>query len=103
MHWSLVSKGASSSETGLNRDRAEIWAQRDIPRRHKFMYDLLYLKKQSLWFDLRLIVLSFWITFRGKWEAPGKNCRRNPRHPAWVQASLPNPRACQCFPMAQQR
>lgn len=45
---------------------AQIWAQRDIPRRHRFKYDLLYLKKQSFWFDLKLIVLSFWITFRGK-------------------------------------
>ena len=51
---------------------AQIWAQRDIPRRHKFKYDLLYLKKQSLWFDLELIVLSFWITIRGKWEVRGK-------------------------------
>jgi lipopolysaccharide/colanic/teichoic acid biosynthesis glycosyltransferase len=51
---------------------AQIWAPRDIPRRHKFKYDLLYLKKQSVWFDLKLIVLSFWITFRGKWEARGQ-------------------------------
>jgi lipopolysaccharide/colanic/teichoic acid biosynthesis glycosyltransferase len=51
---------------------AQIWAQRDIPRRHKFKYDLLYLKKQSFWFDLKLIALSFWITFRGKWEARGE-------------------------------
>jgi lipopolysaccharide/colanic/teichoic acid biosynthesis glycosyltransferase len=51
---------------------AQIWAQRDIPRRHKFKYDLLYLKKQSLWFDLKLSVLSFWITIRGKWEARGE-------------------------------
>jgi lipopolysaccharide/colanic/teichoic acid biosynthesis glycosyltransferase len=54
--------------TGL----AQIWAPRDIPRRHKFKYDLLYLKKQSFWFDMKLIVLSFWITFRGKWEARGR-------------------------------
>jgi lipopolysaccharide/colanic/teichoic acid biosynthesis glycosyltransferase len=51
---------------------AQIWAQRDIPRRHKFKYDLLYLKKQSFWFDLKLIALSFWITLRGKWEARGE-------------------------------
>jgi lipopolysaccharide/colanic/teichoic acid biosynthesis glycosyltransferase len=51
---------------------AQSWAQRDIPRRQKFKYDLLYLKKQSLWFDLKLIVLSFWITIRGKWEARGE-------------------------------
>jgi lipopolysaccharide/colanic/teichoic acid biosynthesis glycosyltransferase len=51
---------------------AQSWPQRDIPRRHKFKYDLLYLKKQSLWFHLKLIVLSFWITIRGKWEARGE-------------------------------
>jgi lipopolysaccharide/colanic/teichoic acid biosynthesis glycosyltransferase len=51
---------------------AQVWAPRDIPRRHKYKYDLLYLKKQSFWFDMQLIALSFWITFRGKWEARGK-------------------------------
>jgi lipopolysaccharide/colanic/teichoic acid biosynthesis glycosyltransferase len=47
---------------------AQIYAPRDIPRRQKFRYDLLYVRKQSFWLDLRLIALSFWITFRGKWE-----------------------------------
>ncbi|PYV38659.1 MAG: sugar transferase, partial [Acidobacteria bacterium] len=28
--------------------------------------------KQSFWLDMKLIVLSFWITFRGKWEHRGK-------------------------------
>jgi lipopolysaccharide/colanic/teichoic acid biosynthesis glycosyltransferase len=51
---------------------AQIWAPRDVPRRHKFKYDLLYLKKQSFWLDMKLIVLSFWITFRGRWEARGR-------------------------------
>jgi lipopolysaccharide/colanic/teichoic acid biosynthesis glycosyltransferase len=51
---------------------AQIWAPRDVPRRHKFKYDLLYLKKQSFLFDMQLIALSFWITFRGKWEARGR-------------------------------
>jgi lipopolysaccharide/colanic/teichoic acid biosynthesis glycosyltransferase len=54
--------------TGL----AQIYADRDIPRRSKFRYDLLYIKKQSFWLDLKLIALSFWITFRGKWEARGQ-------------------------------
>ena len=26
-------------------------------------------RSQSLWLDVRLIALSFWITFRGRWEA----------------------------------
>ena len=51
---------------------AQIWAPRDVPRRHKFKYDLVYLRKQSFWLDLKLIALSFWITFRASWEARGK-------------------------------
>jgi lipopolysaccharide/colanic/teichoic acid biosynthesis glycosyltransferase/glycosyltransferase involved in cell wall biosynthesis len=47
---------------------AQIFAPRDIPRRHKFRYDLLYIRRQSFLLDLRLILLSFWITFRGAWE-----------------------------------
>ena len=50
---------------------AQIYADRDIPRRHKFRYDLLYIRRQSFRLDLRLIVLSFWITFRGRWEHRG--------------------------------
>jgi len=54
--------------TGL----AQIYASRDIPRSQKFKYDLLYIKKQSFWLDLKLIGLSFWITLRGKWEHRGR-------------------------------
>jgi lipopolysaccharide/colanic/teichoic acid biosynthesis glycosyltransferase len=50
---------------------AQIYADRDIPRRQKFRYDRLYIRKQSFWLDLRLIALSFWITFRGRWERRG--------------------------------
>lgn len=50
--------------TGL----AQVYAHRDIPRRHKFKYDLPYIKKQSFWLDLKLIALSVWITVRGRWE-----------------------------------
>jgi len=51
---------------------AQIFAPRDVPRRQKFRYDRLYIRRQSLWLDLRLIVLSFWITFRGSWDARGR-------------------------------
>ena len=51
---------------------AQIYAPRDIARRNKFRYDLLYVKGQSFGLDLRLIALSFWITFRGTWESRGK-------------------------------
>ena len=50
---------------------AQIFAPRDIPRRLKFRYDLLYVRRQSFWLDVRLIALSFWITFRGTWETRG--------------------------------
>ena len=51
---------------------AQVFAPRDIPRRQKFRYDLLYIRRRSFALDLRLIILSFWITFRGTWEARGR-------------------------------
>jgi lipopolysaccharide/colanic/teichoic acid biosynthesis glycosyltransferase len=51
---------------------AQIFADRDIPRRHKFRLDLLYVRRPAFWLDLKLILLSFWITFRGTWERRGR-------------------------------
>lgn len=51
---------------------AQIYAPRDVPRRHKFRYDRIYVDNSSFWLDLELICLSFWITFRGKWEVREK-------------------------------
>jgi len=51
---------------------AQIYAPRDLPRRQKFRYDRVYITRQSFGLDLRLIVLSFWITFRGTWETRGR-------------------------------
>jgi len=48
---------------------AQIYAPRDISRRQKFRFDRLYVRRQSFLLDVRLIALSFWITFRGTWEA----------------------------------
>ncbi len=47
---------------------AQVFAPRDIPRRHKFHYDLVYIRNQSFLLDLKIIDLAVWITFRGKWE-----------------------------------
>ncbi|HSP05735.1 MAG TPA: sugar transferase [Acidobacteriota bacterium] len=55
---------------------AQIFAPRDVPRRRKFRYDLLYIRKQSFLLDLKLIFLSFWITLRGKWETREKKLGR---------------------------
>jgi lipopolysaccharide/colanic/teichoic acid biosynthesis glycosyltransferase len=51
---------------------AQVFAPRDLIRKHKFRYDLFYIKKQCLILDIKLILLSFWITFRGKWESRNK-------------------------------
>ncbi len=51
---------------------AQVFAARDVPARHKFRFDLLYVRKQTAWLDLKLIVLSFWISARGNWEERGK-------------------------------
>jgi lipopolysaccharide/colanic/teichoic acid biosynthesis glycosyltransferase len=50
---------------------AQIYAPRDVGRRNKFRYDRVYAKRQSFGLDVRLILLSFWITFRGRWEHRG--------------------------------
>jgi lipopolysaccharide/colanic/teichoic acid biosynthesis glycosyltransferase len=51
---------------------AQIYAPRDLVRRNKFRYDRVYIRRQSFWLDIRLILLSFWITFRGTWETRGR-------------------------------
>jgi lipopolysaccharide/colanic/teichoic acid biosynthesis glycosyltransferase len=50
--------------TGL----AQVYARRDVCRRHKFRYDLLYVRRRTFWLDLRLIALSVWITLRARWD-----------------------------------
>jgi len=48
---------------------AQIYLPTDALRKEKFHYDLHYINNQSFLLDLKLIILSFWITFRGKWES----------------------------------
>jgi lipopolysaccharide/colanic/teichoic acid biosynthesis glycosyltransferase len=51
---------------------AQIYARRDVSRRQKFRFDRLYIRRQSMLLDVRLILLSFWITARGTWETREK-------------------------------
>ena len=44
--------------TGL----AQVFAPRDVPRRQKYQCDAVYAHSQSLKLDIRLIMLSLWIT-----------------------------------------
>jgi len=49
-----------------------VYAPRDITRKNKFRYDMVYIKNRSLMLDIKLIFLSFWITFSRKWESRDK-------------------------------
>lgn len=51
--------------TGL----AQVFLPTDAGRRKKFRYDIFYIRRRTFWLDMKLIFLSFWITFRGKWES----------------------------------
>ena len=54
--------------TGL----AQVYAPRVVRRRQKFRYDRLYVERRSWCLDLRLILLSFWISVLGRWEVRGR-------------------------------
>lgn len=64
----------SSVKPGLT-GVAQIYARRDLPRRQKFRYDRLYIRRQSFALDLRLVALSFWISLTGAWEVRGRRGR----------------------------
>jgi lipopolysaccharide/colanic/teichoic acid biosynthesis glycosyltransferase len=59
--------GVRPGLTGLT----QVFAPRDISRASKFRLDRLYIRRAGFWLDLRLILLSFWITARGTWEVRG--------------------------------
>ncbi|OFV90242.1 MAG: hypothetical protein A3G76_05815 [Acidobacteria bacterium RIFCSPLOWO2_12_FULL_65_11] len=55
--------------TGLT----QVYAPRDISRTSKFRLDRLYLRRAGFWLDVKLILLSFWITGRGEWESRNRH------------------------------
>jgi lipopolysaccharide/colanic/teichoic acid biosynthesis glycosyltransferase len=65
--------------TGL----AQVYAPRDLPRAGKFRFDLLYVKRASLWLDFRLLLLSFWISARGEWQQRGR-AMITKQHGGWL-------------------
>jgi len=48
---------------------AQVYLPGEALRSEKFKYDIMYIRNRSFLLDLKLILLSFWITFRGKWES----------------------------------
>ncbi len=67
---------------------AQIYGRYDTSPRHKFYYEVLYIKKQSLWLDIRLILVSFGITFMGRWEDRAQKLPRWLGHGKWQRVSL---------------
>ncbi|MFA5411626.1 MAG: sugar transferase [Candidatus Omnitrophota bacterium] len=47
---------------------AQVFAARDVSRERKFKYDIWYIKNRTFFLDIRLILLSFLVTFGGRWE-----------------------------------
>lgn len=61
--------------TGL----AQIYGHSELPRGQKLRYDLVYIKRQSFWLDVRLVLVSFVVTFLGQWE------NRGAKLPGWLR------------------
>lgn len=57
--------------TGL----AQLTVPRSAPHRDKFRLDVLYVRRRTLWLDLKLIVVSVWISLRGAWPEIGRDDR----------------------------
>lgn len=53
--------------TGL----AQVYLPRSASHREKFRMDRLYVRRRSLWLDLKLIVQSIWISVWGNWPEVG--------------------------------
>ncbi len=51
---------------------AQVYAPRELPRRQKFRYDRLYIRRQSFRLDVQLILLSLWVSLSGSWEHRGR-------------------------------
>lgn len=54
---------------------ATILLPKDVSPAIKFSYDLTYISRRSFWGDVRIILLSFWISVTGRWETRGGKVR----------------------------
>ncbi len=51
---------------------AQVYGSKDMRHEERFKLDARYIENMGLWLDLKLICLSFWIAFKGRWEHRGK-------------------------------
>ncbi|MEW6300994.1 MAG: sugar transferase [Thermodesulfobacteriota bacterium] len=70
---------------------AQVFGHYETDPVEKLVYDLGYIQKASFWWDIRLILRSFWITFTGRWQErnghlPGGPRLRPPAPPPSVSA-----------------
>jgi lipopolysaccharide/colanic/teichoic acid biosynthesis glycosyltransferase len=57
-----------SARPGLT-SLATVYLPKDVNPRKKFRYDLVYVRNRSVGLDVRLILLSVWMSVSGKWES----------------------------------
>jgi lipopolysaccharide/colanic/teichoic acid biosynthesis glycosyltransferase len=48
---------------------AQVFGPHNMAPRNKLRYDLLYMRKRSIWLDIKLIGMSVWNTISAKWDA----------------------------------
>ena len=74
--------------TGL----AQVFGRYSSRPRNKLHYDMLYVRKMSLWLDVKLLFLSVMVTFRAKWQVADKQIRHHhkPGLPRWTEAKISN-------------
>jgi lipopolysaccharide/colanic/teichoic acid biosynthesis glycosyltransferase len=63
---------------------AQVYGDSELPRRRKLRYDLFYIRRRNFWIDLRLIAMSFLVTFLGNWE------KRASKVPRWLRNRPPH-------------
>jgi lipopolysaccharide/colanic/teichoic acid biosynthesis glycosyltransferase len=47
---------------------AQVFGARDLIRQEKFKYDIWYIRNQNFLLDLYIIILSFFVSLRARWE-----------------------------------
>lgn len=79
--------------TGL----AQIYGHSESSRRRKLRYDLLYIRRRDGWLDLRLVLVSFLVTFTGGWEIRSSKL---PNLTHWVRPRRNQPAIARTIPSA---
>jgi lipopolysaccharide/colanic/teichoic acid biosynthesis glycosyltransferase len=57
---------------------AQLYADKYVSPRNKFRYDNVYVKNMGFLLDIKIILFSFWVTFKGNWERSGRKVGLRP-------------------------